>query len=123
MTPATVRCPLPWCGAENPPDADCCVGCSLPVRGYAVLSVYPAYLFNLGLSAAREGRLGAAREYFAAVVHWCPADTEARNALALAAFQLGDVSEARRQWEQVRQRRPADPLADRGLSLVAADPG
>jgi hypothetical protein len=123
MSLAMVRCPLPRCGAENPLDADRCSRCGLPVRGYATLSTYAAYLFNQGLGAAREGRLGRAREYFAAVVHWCPADTEARNALALAAFQLGDPDEARQQWDLVRQRRPGDRLANRGLSRVDGDPG
>lgn len=95
----------------------------MPVGGYARLSAYASYLFNQGLRAARASRFGAAREYFAAVVHWHPADTEARNALALAAFELGEADEARRQWEQVRARRPDDSLAGRGLSLVGEDPG
>jgi tetratricopeptide (TPR) repeat protein len=123
MSLTTVRCPLPRCGAENPLGADRCSRCGLPVRGYATLSTYAAYLFNQGLAAAREGRLGPAREYFAAVVHWCPADTEARNALALAAFELGEADEAREHWERVRQRQPGDPLASWGLSRVAGDPG
>lgn len=123
MSDLTVRCPLPRCGADNAFDADSCAGCGTPVRGYARISAYAAYLFNCGLAAAREGRLTAARDYFAAVVHWCPADTGARNALALAGFRLGDTAEARHQWEQVRERRPDDPLALRGLSLVAEGPG
>jgi TolA-binding protein len=123
MSTLTVRCPLPRCGAENAFEAESCAGCGTPVRGYARLSAHASYLFNQGLAAARERRFTAAREHFAAVVHWCPADTEARNALALAAFELGDTDEARRQWERVRDRRPDDPLAGRGLSRIAEDPG
>ncbi|TDB91399.1 hypothetical protein E1264_01860 [Actinomadura sp. KC216] len=118
-----IRCPLPRCGAGNPFDADECEGCGAPVRGHARLSVYAAYLFNRGLAEARAGRLASARDHFAAVVHWCPADAEARNALALAGYRLGDVAEARRQWGLVCERYPDDPLARRGLSLVAEGSG
>lgn len=119
MSTPTVRCPLPRCGAENPADADTCTGCGLPVLGHARLAGHASYLFNQGLSAAREGRFGAARECFAAVALWCPGDTEARNALALASYECGDSAEAYRQWNLVRARRPDDPLAARALANSA----
>jgi Flp pilus assembly protein TadD len=117
----TLRCPLPRCGAENGFDVETCAGCGTPLRGHARLAAHGALLFNQGLAAAREGNLTAARDLFAAVVHWCPLDMEARNALALASFQLDDVDEARRQWELVRERRPADRLATQGLGMLAAE--
>ncbi|MFI6516486.1 hypothetical protein ACIBF1_13085 [Spirillospora sp. NPDC050679] len=117
-----VRCPDPRCGTGNPYDAEDCAGCGAPVRAYGRLTAYAAHLFNRGLAAAREGRTAEARDLFAAVVHWCPADVEARNALALAGLRLGDADGARRQWELVLARRPGDPLAEKGLSLLAAAP-
>jgi Flp pilus assembly protein TadD len=50
------------------------------------------------------------------VVHWCPHDLEARNALALALLHLGDRPAAQHQWTQVLHRRPSDPLATAGLT-------
>ncbi|WP_200308012.1 tetratricopeptide repeat protein [Streptomyces adelaidensis] len=127
MTAATttVRCPVPLCRRDNTYGAEACAGCGTPLSGYARLHARPAHLFNRGLTAAREGRLAAARDCFAAVVHWCPGDTEARNALALAGLALGDPDEARRQWTEVLDRRPDDPKAARGLARLAepAEPG
>jgi Flp pilus assembly protein TadD len=120
----TVHCPLPRCGADNESDADVCASCGTPLRGYARLLTHAAALFNHGLAAAREGRLHSARDHFAAVVYWCPLDLEARNALALASYHLGDAGEARRQWEHVRRQRPEDPVASGGLAaLVSSHPG
>ncbi|MBO0913165.1 tetratricopeptide repeat protein [Streptomyces laculatispora] len=115
----SVRCPVLLCREENAYGAEVCGGCRTPLSGYARLHIYPAYLFNQGLAAARAGRLAAARDCFAAVVHWCPGDTEARNALALAGLRLGDRSEAYRQWTEVLDRRPGDPKAAQGLARLA----
>ncbi|WP_216591155.1 tetratricopeptide repeat protein [Streptomyces brasiliscabiei] len=123
-TTAGVHCPVPLCRRENAYGAEVCAGCRTPLSGYARLHTRPALLFNRGLAAAREGRLAAARDCFAAVVHWCPADTEARNALALAGLALGDTAEARHQWTRVLALRPDDPKATRGLAhLATAGPG
>ncbi|MFD5780572.1 hypothetical protein [Streptomyces sp. NPDC126933] len=121
MTAATmpVRCPVALCRKENAYGTEVCASCRTPLSGYARLHTYPAHLFNQGLAAAREGRLSTARDCFAAVVHWCPGDTEARNALALAGFRLGDRDEAHRQWTEVLDRRPGDPKAARGLARLA----
>lgn len=118
----SISCPVPLCGTQNAFEAKDCAGCGIPLLGYARLHAYPAYLFNQGLAAARERRLAAARDCFAAVVHWDPDDTEARNALALACLQLEDPEEARRQWEAVRKDRPDDGKAVRGLSLLDSTP-
>lgn len=115
----SVRCPVLLCHEENAYGAEVCAGCRTPLSGYARLHLHPAYLFNQGLAAAREGRLAAARDCFAAVVHWCPGDIEARNALALAGLRLGDRSEAHRQWTKVLDRRPGDPKAAWGLAQLA----
>jgi Flp pilus assembly protein TadD len=55
-------------------------------------------------------------------VHWCPHDWEARNALALANFQLGDGPAARHHWTLVLGRRPKDPIATNGLAELNASP-
>ncbi|MDJ1134557.1 DUF6584 family protein [Streptomyces iconiensis] len=94
----------------------------MPLHGWLRLRGHAAALFNDGLAAARAGRTGTARDRFAAVVHWHPHDTEARSALALAAFELGDVQEAARQWELVLERRPHDQLARHWLASCAATP-
>jgi hypothetical protein len=114
----TVRCPVPNCGTDNDATADSCARCGIPVRNFARLSAYPAQLFNRALSAARSDDLGTARELFAAVVHWCPHDWEARNALALAHFQLGDTTQARHHWTLVLGQRPEDPFATAGLARL-----
>jgi hypothetical protein len=115
----TVRCPLTDCDTENVVDADTCVRCGTPLRNLARLSAYPDHLFNRGLAAATAGDLGMARDLFAAVVHWCPLDVVARNALALASFQLDDHAAARANWEAVLDRSPGDPLATEGLARLA----
>lgn len=121
MTAATmiIRCPVVLCRRENPYGTELCAGCRTPLSGYARLHTYPAYLFNQGLALAREGHLTAARDCFAAVVLWCPTDTEARNALALAALHLGDPLEAHRHWTESLSRKPGDPKATRGLARLA----
>jgi Flp pilus assembly protein TadD len=118
----TVRCPLTDCATENAADADTCVRCGTPLRHLARLSVYPDHLFNRGLAAAMAGELGTARDLFAAVVHWCPLDVEARNALALASFQLDDHAAARANWTTVLERFPGDAMAAEGLARLAAHP-
>ncbi len=121
MNPASamqITCPIQTCRTPNDPDRDSCVRCASPLRSYALLSSYPARLFNQGLAAARHGQTTRARDLFAAVVHWCPVDVEARNALAMACFALGDFAEARHHWEYVLARIPADALAKRGLARL-----
>lgn len=113
-----MRCPLPRCGKENLADVTECAGCGVPLDGYARLSAHPDALFTQGLAEARAGRTSTARDLFAAVVHWCPYDVEARNALALAAYELGDLSEARHHWQTVQGQRPSDPIATQGLALI-----
>lgn len=121
----TVHCPVALCRHENPHSAESCARCRTPLAGYARLRAHPAYLFNRGLAAAREARFATARDCFAAVVLWCPTDTDARNALALACLHLGDPAEARKQWTEVLRRRPDDPKATTWLTRYAgpADPG
>lgn len=115
-----LRCPLPSCGTENDFGVEVCAGCDTPIMNYSHLAAYPLLLFNQGLAAAHAGRFGEARDFFAAVVHWCPLDREARNALALASFELGDDTEARRHWELVRSRHPEDSAAKHGLAQLEA---
>jgi Flp pilus assembly protein TadD len=113
----TLLCPIARCGAANDFHADSCTACGVPLRGYALLTAHADRLFNDGLAAARSNRLRVARDRFSAVVHWCPLDVEARNALALTHFQLGERAEAKRHWAQVLELRPGDPRASRGLEL------
>lgn len=119
-----VECPI-QCGASNEPDAECCVGCGSPLHNHTRLTAYAAQLFNRGLVAARAGELSEARELFAAVVHWAPQDRKARNALALASFELGDEDRARHHWNRVLAQRPSDSFAATGLRRLddaAPDP-
>ncbi len=59
-----------------------------------------------------------ARDCFAAVVHWCPNDLEARNALAMACFELGDKAQARFNWERTQQSSPIDALSKAGIAML-----
>jgi tetratricopeptide (TPR) repeat protein len=115
----TLACPA-RCGADNEPDAERCTGCGAPLRNHARLTEHAAHLFNNGLRAAANGELATARELFAALVHWHPRDRDARNALALANFQLGDHDRARHHWTEVRAQRPNDAFADAGLRRLDA---
>lgn len=116
-----VKCPIGNCRADNEPAAEVCVACGTPLRNFVRISAYPARLFNQGLTAARAGYFGEARDLFAAVVHWCPRDLEARNALALACLELSDPGAARRHWEHVRSVDPANSLAAQGLKKLERD--
>ncbi|RMG22386.1 MAG: hypothetical protein D6732_25855 [Methanobacteriota archaeon] len=64
------------------------------------------------------GKLQLARDYFAAVVHWCPTDIEARKALALVCFKLGDKESAMEQWQSVLDRFPDDQMAKQGMKAL-----
>jgi hypothetical protein len=117
-----IRCPAPLCGADNDGRAQLCVACLTPLAGYARLMLYPNVLFNRGLRAARAGDPAAARDLFAAVVHWLPRDLQARNAHALACLDGGDRDGARRGWEEVLAIAPRDLLAARGLTALESMP-
>lgn len=117
MTP--LPCPVPDCGTDNDHEAESCTRCGVPLRGYQRLTEHPARLFNAGLAAARSGDVTVARDLFAAVVHWCPLDWEARTALAMSCFQLGDRDQARHHWTTVLTRHPTEPLATTGLARLA----
>ena len=112
-------CPVSTCHADNDVRAETCIACGVSLREYFRLSAYPAQLFNQGLAAARAGRFAQARDLFAAVISWCPTDVTARNAFAAACLELHDLDEARRQWETVVASSPADPLATKGLTIIA----
>lgn len=112
-----VECPV--CGMTNDPEADHCARCGCPQRNHTRLSTYATQLFNQGLASAKSGNLPEARELFAAVVHWMPKDRKARNALALANFELGDQDRARFHWNCVLAQRPSDPFATQGLKLLS----
>ncbi|MFI9775739.1 tetratricopeptide repeat protein [Streptomyces sp. NPDC051956] len=114
--PGRLACPLPRCRAVNSATAETCRSCATPLRAWARLRAHPAKLFNAGLEAARSGRTATARDHFAAVVHWCPGDAEARSALALACLLLDNPEEARDHWHQVLTRRPNDTTALKGLA-------
>jgi len=113
-----LTCPASRCRAENEPDGEVCVRCQTPLRSYSRLLAYSAALFNQGLAAARAGRLSQARDLFSAVMWWCPMDIDARNAFALACYQLGDKAEARRSWGKVLARSPSNEVALRGLAML-----
>ncbi|MFE7015198.1 tetratricopeptide repeat protein [Streptomyces sp. NPDC057651] len=114
--PGRLACPLSRCRAVNSATAETCRSCATPLRAWVRLRAHPAKLFNAGLEAARSGRTATARDHFAAVVHWCPGDAEARSALALACLLLDDPEEARDHWRQVLTRRPNDATALKGLA-------
>ncbi|MEV2217804.1 hypothetical protein AB0H86_41340 [Streptomyces sp. NPDC050997] len=116
----TVVCPLARCRTPNEPTADACRRCGTPLQAYVRLSAHAARLFNEGLAAARGHDYTAARDRFAAIVHWYPSDTEAHNALALACYHLDARTEAQHHWRLTLTRRPDDETARRGLACLAA---
>ena len=116
----SLPCPRATCRTENPADAERCIRCQVPLRGYARLTVYAARLFNEGLRAARCADITRARELFAAVVFWCPMDVQARHALAMASLAQDDLDGAEGHWTVLKKRSPSDDLATRGLAAVQA---
>jgi hypothetical protein len=114
-----IPCPASACRAENDMSNTHCIECGIALREYVRLYLYGAHLFNAGLRNAQSGQFHQARDLFAAVVHWCPTDREARNALAAACFSLGDKTGARDHWQEVLRRFPADPFATQGLEHLA----
>jgi thioredoxin-like negative regulator of GroEL len=112
-------CPAQTCRSENDIENTTCVSCGIPLREYFRLYLYPAHLFNQGLKKAREGQFAQARDLFAAVVHWCPTDCQARNALAATCLELRDTQQARCQWEEVINLSSKDDFARQGLAVLA----
>jgi Flp pilus assembly protein TadD len=117
-----IVCPGGTCRTENEADAEVCVQCSLPLKTYSRMMIYPAQLFNEGLSQASKGNFARARDLFAAIVYWCPMDMEARNALAMSYVALGDEAGASLQWETLLEKSPADSLARQCLTLLKNAP-
>jgi len=117
-----LTCPNPRCRSESALGSATCDCCGLPLEEVAALRGLHARLFNRGLEAAKAGKLGDARDLFSAVVEWCPHDSEARNALALAAFHLGDREAARRHWSAVAARAATNPMARTGLAVLESLP-
>lgn len=113
-----IICPAVTCRASNDISATACIKCGLPLGEYAKLMLYSSKLFNMGLVSVKENRMNRARDFFASVVYWCPMDLEARNALAMTCYALGDVLEARQHWEAVLKQSPSDSIAEQGLSLI-----
>lgn len=113
-----MRLLCPVCKNENSSEIAVCSQCGTSLDGLQNLSIYPSQLFNLGLVAAKNGENTRARDLFAAVVHWCPLDQDARNALATACLSLGDHTEARRHWETVLSRSPTNENAMNGLAVL-----
>jgi len=95
-----------------------CPQCQTPLRSYSKLQNHQANLFNLGLAAAKEKKFAQACEYFGAVVHWYPTDINARNALAMACYELGDFERAKFHLETVLDRSPHDEQAKRGIATI-----
>jgi hypothetical protein len=115
-----ILCPVSTCGAENVAGTDACVACLTDLAGFTRLTLFPDVLFNRGLLAVRDGEWRRARDCFAAVVLWHPADLESHNAYALACLECGDAAAARLAWERVVGEAPDDPLAVRGLAILDA---
>ena len=113
-----IICPESLCHAENDARQERCLRCQTPLRGYVKLLNQHHRLFNEGLARARRGEYAQARDAFAAVVAWCPRDSEARNALALTCFALHDWQAARLQWQAVLEQAPNDALARQGLERM-----
>lgn len=118
-----ITCPAVTCRAPNDTGAAACARCGLPLGGLSRLTLYPSKLFNMGLAAAKENNMARARDLFASVVYWCPLDTQARDALAMACYASGDMAEARHHWEAVLWQSPSDAIAAQGLSLITAGEG
>jgi hypothetical protein len=118
--PAVVLCPVTDCRAENAIDADVCDRCLTPLAAFRRLTQFPLVLFNRGLRAARDQQLRAARDCFAAALLWEPLGADAGNAFALACLELDDLPAARRTWQDLLARDPADAIARRGLAASTA---
>lgn len=95
-----------------------CKQCGIPISSYTKLHYYPARLFNLGLSHAKEKKFKKARDCFAAIVHWYPADVKARHALAMACYELNDKDEARSHWNIILDKSPNDSLSKQGITAL-----
>jgi tetratricopeptide (TPR) repeat protein len=113
-----IICPSIACSTLNDIKAETCVKCGLPLGEFTYLTLYPYKLFNMGLAAAKENRMSEARDLFASVVYWCPKDIEARNALAMTCYTLGDLVAARSHWEKVLKQSSSDSIALQGISSI-----
>ena len=113
-----ITCPESSCRAENDALNMCCVRCETPLQSYVKLLNRQHQLFNRGLMLAIEKKYAQARDAFAAVVEWCPNDTEARSALAMACYALDDLEQARFHWNKVLLQSKNDLTASEGLIVI-----
>jgi tetratricopeptide (TPR) repeat protein len=74
--------------------------------------------YNLGVAAAREGRLAAAEEHFLAAVRTRPAHADAWNNLGGVLVLAGRLAEGERDLREALRLAPRDPKVHANLGLA-----
>jgi tetratricopeptide (TPR) repeat protein len=104
-TPAAPAAPV----TKNAPAA--------PAAGYDP-EVKAAALYNLGNVQGSQGNWEAARQSFLAAADSRPGFAMARSSAALAAFQLGELQQAEREFRSLIRRQPLFADARAGLTAL-----
>jgi tetratricopeptide (TPR) repeat protein len=105
VTPANPTAPV----TKNAPAA--------PAAGYDP-EVKAAALYNLGNVQGSQGNWEAARQSFLAAADSRPGFAMARSSAALAAFQLGELQQAEREFRSLIRRQPLFADARAGLTAL-----
>jgi tetratricopeptide (TPR) repeat protein len=88
-----------------------------PAAGYDP-EVKAAALYNLGNVQGSQGNWEAARQSFLAAADSRPGFAMARSSAALAAFQLGELQQAEREFRSLIRRQPLFADARAGLTAL-----
>lgn len=89
-----IKCPIPDCGCENPPEAARCQRCGANLQAYSRLLFLPDYLFNRGLNHAHRGELVQAESALQAALAFNPKNGETLLLLAAVQSAVGSPAAA-----------------------------
>lgn len=112
-------CPIPECGYPNTLEATICEKCGEDLTSFAKLYFLPAYHFNRGLAAARNGELNEAIEELQIAVTLDRGNVDSLILLGKICAQKGDYSGAIEYWQHVLDINPDNIKANKGIEKAA----
>jgi len=116
-----IKCPIPRCGQENPPDAIHCSLCGTNLQAYGRLLLMPDDLFNRGLSFSQGGHFQQAEQCLQSALLFNPRDVEVTLLLAQVQALQGDNAAATATFARAMEKSSSDPrLMNIAATLQAA---
>ena len=109
------------CGSELG-KGDMCTGCGVKVRVYKQVIRLSNSYYNMGIAKAKNRDLTGACELLNRSLKLYKRNTDARNALGLVYFEMGEAVQALTQWVISKNLQPDDNAADRYMAKLQSNP-